>query len=267
MYCYPVVLGIFTIWLPRFDSHGTEQSSHFSVTQKIICSWPTAAVPSYWKASIAGCTPASARWNGTADLPPAAPGQQRLNPLSKRWALRQVISDRWNQPRFSAFPMASGWWEEQRIPPGKKKKCSHCREGRAQQFGFGFISRGAVYDRAACRSAWVICPTPLSSTQQFKTHPTERQRARRAKVPASFMKSGAGRAEVTNKRSLQYCHSARTLFLLASGEPPREGHLVHPPTQHKMSMHREQEHWHCLNKHTHHVVLRGVRGFLDILIL
>lgn len=154
-------------------------------------------------------------------------------------------------------------------PPGKNKMF-YCREGRAQQFGFGIISRGAVYDHAACRSACVICPTPLSSTEQFKTHLTERQRARREKVPASFMKTVMGRAEVTSAPSgavtLAKC-SARAVSLLDTGEPTREGHLVHPPNQHKMSMHREQEHWHCLNKHTHHVVLRGVRGFLDILIL
>lgn len=55
MYCYPVVPGGFTTWLPRLDSHRTEQPSHFSETQKIICSWPTAAVLFYWKVSIASC--------------------------------------------------------------------------------------------------------------------------------------------------------------------------------------------------------------------
>lgn len=191
-------LVFFTIWLPRFDSHRTEQSSHFSVTQKIICSWPTAAVLFYWKASIASCTLVSARWNGTADLPPAAPGeglaaprQHRPKLLSNRSARRQVIPDRWNQPCFSAFPTALGFWEEQRIPLAKIKG-SRGREGRAQQFGFGFVSRGAAYGHAACRSARVRCPTPLSSTEQFKTHLRERQGARGAKVPASFMKTGRG---------------------------------------------------------------------------
>ena len=106
--------------------------------------------------------------------------------------------------------MALGFWEEQRIPL-EKTECSHCREGRAQQFGFGIISRGAVYDHAACRSACGICPTPLSSTEQFKTHLTERQRACRKKVTVSFMKTGMGRAEITCKRSLQCCHSGRVL--------------------------------------------------------
>lgn len=117
MYCYPVVPGIFMIWLPRFDSHRTEQSSHFSVTQKIICSWSTAAVLFSWKVSIASCTPVSACCNGTVDLPPAtpeqvlaAPSQRELEWLSNRSVLRQVISDRRNQPHFSAFPIALGFW-------------------------------------------------------------------------------------------------------------------------------------------------------------
>lgn len=195
MYCYPVVLGIFTIWLPRFDSHRTEQSSRFSVTQKIICSWPTLLcsftgkcplpVARWWAPAGMALRTCHRQLLGRAWQRLKLPGSRDLNLLSSRSALRQVISDRWNQPRFSAFPAALAFWEEQRIPL-EKIKSSHCREDRAQQFGFGIVSRGAVYDHAACRSACVICPTPLSSTEQFKTHPTERQRARREKGEKSL---------------------------------------------------------------------------------
>lgn len=115
--CIAIQWFLVFLWYDCLGLTVTGLNSHFSVTQKIICSWSTAAVLFSWKVSIASCTPVSACCNGTVDLPPAtpeqvlaAPSQRELEWLSNRSVLRQVISDRRNQPHFSAFPIALGFW-------------------------------------------------------------------------------------------------------------------------------------------------------------
>lgn len=266
MYCYPVVLGRFTIWLPRFDSHRAQQSSHFFIAQEIICSWPTAAVLFHWQVSIASCRLVSSRWNGAADLPP---GSRDINcfPTDR-------LSGRWYQiGEISLIFLHSQWFQD---------------SGRNKESPWKRIHNPPTAEKAEHSSLALasfpeeLCMTTLPAgllvwSAQHLSHLLSNlkhiwQRGREETFPASSMNTGMGRAEVTCQRSLQRCHSGRVLSvspLLTSNQRThtRGTPGTSPPNQHKMSMHREQEHWHCLNKHTHHVVLRGVRGFLDILIL
>lgn len=241
MFCYPVVLCASTLWLPGCDSHGTE----LSVTPETICSWPTAAV----------LLPGNAHFQLHTGMPLGTCHQQ-LPGRETETTSPQVISDRWDQPPFSAFPVATGFPEE--------------RQSTAAWLWHRF--QRSLDGPAACRSAPGSCPAPLSPTEQVKTHLTERQRAPRGNLPANSTKRGTARAEVTCECSLQRWHSGKVLGMSSVLTRHRRIHTRGntwdiPPNQHKKSVHREQEHWHCLNKHTHHEVLRGVRGFLDILIL
>lgn len=97
MFCYPVVLCVSTLWLPGYDSHGTE----LSVTPETICSWPTAAV----------LLPGNAHFQLHTGMPLGTCHQQ-LPGRETETTSPQVVSDRWDQPPFSAFPVATGFPEE-----------------------------------------------------------------------------------------------------------------------------------------------------------
>lgn len=124
-----------------------------------------------------------AHWNGTGDLPPPGRETETTSP--------RVIPDRWDQPPFSAFPVAPGF------PEG--------RQSTAALLWHHF--QRSPDDPAACRSAPGSCPSPLSPTGQVERHLAERQRAPRENPPASSMKTGKARAEVTCECSLQRWHS------------------------------------------------------------
>lgn len=156
------------------------------------------------------CPFPAAHWNGTGDLPPAAPRQrERLKQLPHGWCQTGEIS-----------------------LPSPHSQClqDSPREGRARQVGFGIVSRGA------CRSAPGSCPAPLSPTEQVKTHLAERHRAPRGNLPGNSMKTGTARAEVTCECSLQRWHSGKVLGTSSVLTRHRRihtreggGHLGHPP--------------------------------------
>lgn len=195
----------------------------------------------------------AAHWNGTGDLPAAAPRQrERLKQLPHRWCqVRSAsllrIPRAYRIPRgkaehgrlaLASFPEEPGWpcclqvcsWE---LPsPSVTHWAGENTPGREAQGSQGEISLEIPWKQARQGQRWHVSAPSSAGT-------------------------------------LAKC-LARALSLLDTGESTRErgGDTWDiPPNQHKKSVHREQEHWHCLNKHTHHEVLRGVRGFLDILIL
>lgn len=176
---------------------------------------------------------------------------ERLKPLPHRW----------HQPGETSLPPLCSQWLQDSL-----------REGRARHFGFGMVSRGAwmalLPAGLLLGAAQALCH-PLGR----RKHPWQQGRELPGKIPLQVPWKQARQGQRWHGSAPSSAGTpakclARALSSLDTGESTPEGAAgKSPPNQHKNSVHREREHWHCLNKHTHHEVLRGVRGFLDILIL
>lgn len=184
MYCYAVALGVFMIWLPRFDSHRAEQSSHFSITQELVWNWCRAAVLPL-EGAHSWCRLECASCNGTAGLSPATPQQASAAPTQHKLNNFPThrFSHRWYQTdKISLIFLHSQWlWDSGRNKESlwKKLKCSHGRGGEG--------TAGCLWLHFQRSCSWVL-PNTSTSTKQPKTHLTERQRAHRETVPTSSWK-------------------------------------------------------------------------------
>lgn len=220
-----------------FDSHRTEHS----VAPEIICSWPTAAVLLPGNVHVQLHT-------GMA-LGTCHHQAERLKPLPHGW---------YQTGEISLLSLHSQWLQDS------------LREGRAWQLCFGIISRGAWMTLLPAGLLLGAAQALCHLLGRWKDT-WQRGRGLQGKTPLQVPWKQARQGQ---RWHVSAPSSTGTLgkvlgrsSVLTESTPEEKAPGTSLPNQHKNSVHREREHWHCLNKHTHHEVLRGVRGFLDILIL
>lgn len=211
MYCYAVALGVFMIWLPRFDSHGAEQSSHFSITQELVWNWCRAAVLPL-EGAHSWCRLECASCNGTAGLSPATPQQASAAPTQHKLNNFPThrFSHSWYQTdKISLIFLHSQWlWDSGRNKESLWKKTEMFLWPRRR--GHSRVSLASLPEELLMSSA-----QHLYIHQAAENTSDREAEGSQGNSPYKFMETSMERAELT-------CPGTLRAVALAKCSPPPE---------------------------------------------